>query len=258
MPCHNEGDNAREVFAALDAVDYPDFEIVGINDGSRDNTGEILDELDRPDSPTLRRARSRISRETAWQALAGATPRATACVAIDRESLPSTSGRCSSPLPRRSAWFGAADRNGTLVALTGTSASAPHVPGSPASRPSSGYQRRLADDLAARRSSTVFARRRLRLPQARACSAGWWSPATLTDDVDITWRIQMAGWSVAYEPKALCWILMPETLGGLWRQRLRMVGGRHADGLPLDADLRRGCSMLVRLTISERGIVGLN
>ncbi len=27
VPCHNEGDNAREVFAALDAVDYPDFEI---------------------------------------------------------------------------------------------------------------------------------------------------------------------------------------------------------------------------------------
>ena len=45
VPCHNEGDNVREVFAALDAVDYPDFEMVGINDGSRDNTGAILDEL---------------------------------------------------------------------------------------------------------------------------------------------------------------------------------------------------------------------
>ena len=55
--------------------------------------------------------------------------------------------------------------------------------------------------------------------------AGWWSPATLTDDVDMTWRIQIAGWTVAYEPKALCWILMPETLGGLWRQRLRWSEG---------------------------------
>ncbi len=54
---------------------------------------------------------------------------------------------------------------------------------------------------------------------------GWWSPATLTDDVDMTWRIQMAGWTVAYEPKALCWILMPETLRGLWRQRLRWSEG---------------------------------
>ena len=55
--------------------------------------------------------------------------------------------------------------------------------------------------------------------------AGWWSPATLTDDVDVTWRIQIAGWTVVYEPKALCWILMPETLRGLWRQRLRWSEG---------------------------------
>ena len=41
----------------------------------------------------------------------------------------------------------------------------------------------------------------------------------------MTWRIQIAGWTVAYEPKALCWILMPETLGGLWRQRLRWSEG---------------------------------
>ena len=45
VPCHNEGENVREVFAALDAVDYPNFEMIGINDGSRDDTGAILDEL---------------------------------------------------------------------------------------------------------------------------------------------------------------------------------------------------------------------
>jgi len=45
VPCHNEGENVREVFAALDALDYPDFEMIGINDGSRDETGAILDEL---------------------------------------------------------------------------------------------------------------------------------------------------------------------------------------------------------------------
>ena len=55
--------------------------------------------------------------------------------------------------------------------------------------------------------------------------AGWWSAAALTDDVDVTWRIQLAGWRVTFEPKALCWILMPETLKGLWRQRLRWAEG---------------------------------
>jgi biofilm PGA synthesis N-glycosyltransferase PgaC len=55
--------------------------------------------------------------------------------------------------------------------------------------------------------------------------AGWWSPRTLTEDVDISWRIQLAGWRIAYEPNAVCWILMPETLRGLWRQRLRWAMG---------------------------------
>ena len=55
--------------------------------------------------------------------------------------------------------------------------------------------------------------------------AGWWSPHTITDDIDITWRVQLAGWRVIYEPNAIVWILMPETLRGLWRQRLRWAEG---------------------------------
>jgi biofilm PGA synthesis N-glycosyltransferase PgaC len=55
--------------------------------------------------------------------------------------------------------------------------------------------------------------------------AGWWSRAALTDDVDVSWNIQLAGWRLAFEPKALCWILMPETLRGLWRQRVRWSEG---------------------------------
>lgn len=55
--------------------------------------------------------------------------------------------------------------------------------------------------------------------------AGWWSPRTLTDDIDVTWRIQVAGWRVVYEPNAIVWILMPEMLRGLWKQRVRWAEG---------------------------------
>jgi len=55
--------------------------------------------------------------------------------------------------------------------------------------------------------------------------AGWWSPRTITDDIDVTWRVQVAGWRVTYEPHAIVWILMPETLRGLWKQRLRWAEG---------------------------------
>ena len=45
VPCHNEGDNARETVQALLEQDYPEFEIIAINDCSGDSTGEILDEI---------------------------------------------------------------------------------------------------------------------------------------------------------------------------------------------------------------------
>ena len=47
----------------------------------------------------------------------------------------------------------------------------------------------------------------------------------MTEDIDITWKLQRAGWDVRFEPNALVWILMPETLAGLWKQRLRWACG---------------------------------
>ena len=37
--------------------------------------------------------------------------------------------------------------------------------------------------------------------------------------------MQRAGWDVEFEPNALVWILMPETLKGLYKQRLRWAMG---------------------------------
>ena len=47
LPCFNEEDQAAETFAALAALKYPNFEIIAVNDGSRDNTAAILDELEK-------------------------------------------------------------------------------------------------------------------------------------------------------------------------------------------------------------------
>jgi biofilm PGA synthesis N-glycosyltransferase PgaC len=54
---------------------------------------------------------------------------------------------------------------------------------------------------------------------------GYWSSETVTEDVDISWKMQLAYWGILYEPRALCWILVPETVRGLWRQRLRWARG---------------------------------
>ena len=54
---------------------------------------------------------------------------------------------------------------------------------------------------------------------------GYWSLDMVTEDIDISWKLQMNYWDIRYEPHALCWILMPETLRGLWKQRLRWAQG---------------------------------
>jgi poly-beta-1,6-N-acetyl-D-glucosamine synthase len=45
VPCYNEGDNAEETLETAAAADYPEFEVIAINDGSRDNTAEVLNQL---------------------------------------------------------------------------------------------------------------------------------------------------------------------------------------------------------------------
>jgi poly-beta-1,6-N-acetyl-D-glucosamine synthase len=54
---------------------------------------------------------------------------------------------------------------------------------------------------------------------------GMFDSDTETEDIDITWKLQKKFWDVRYEPRALCWVLVPETLNGLWRQRVRWARG---------------------------------
>src|SRR3546814_5898602 len=58
---------------------------------------------------------------------------------------------------------------------------------------------------------------------------GYWSLDMITEDIDISWKLQRDHWTIFYEPRALCWILMPETLRGLWRQRLRWAQGGRSE-----------------------------
>jgi biofilm PGA synthesis N-glycosyltransferase PgaC len=55
--------------------------------------------------------------------------------------------------------------------------------------------------------------------------AGGFSPDMATEDIDMTWRIQMRHWDVRYEPRAVAWIQAPPTLPELWKQRRRWARG---------------------------------
>ena len=46
-----------------------------------------------------------------------------------------------------------------------------------------------------------------------------------TEDIDLTWRLLLAGWHTSYEPEALVGMQAPSTLRSLWAQRRRWARG---------------------------------
>jgi biofilm PGA synthesis N-glycosyltransferase PgaC len=50
---------------------------------------------------------------------------------------------------------------------------------------------------------------------------GLYSPEMATEDIDLTWRLQMRHWDVRYESRAVMWMRVPQSLKGLWYQRRR-------------------------------------
>lgn len=219
VPCYNEQDQAEETFAALAHIEYPEYEILAINDGSRDRTAEILEQL-AARIPQLRVIQLKQNQGKAQALNAGAMlARGEFLVCIDGDAL----------LDRHAVtWFMRQMlSDGRLGGITGN----PRI----RNRSSLLGQLQVGEFSSIvgliKRSQTVlgwlftvsgviccFRKRALQ-------EAGWWSAATLTDDVELTWRLQISGWHVAYEAKAMCWILMPETLKGLWRQRVRWSEG---------------------------------
>jgi poly-beta-1,6-N-acetyl-D-glucosamine synthase len=60
----------------------------------------------------------------------------------------------------------------------------------------------------------------------RVLAVGGYDGRMATEDIDLTWRLLMAGWHTAYEPSALVGMEVPPTLGALWAQRKRWARGQ--------------------------------
>lgn len=54
---------------------------------------------------------------------------------------------------------------------------------------------------------------------------GMYSPNMSTEDIDLTWKLQLRNYDIRYEPRAIVWMRVPVTLRGLWRQRRRWSKG---------------------------------
>src|SRR3954470_19760594 len=66
-------------------------------------------------------------------------------------------------------------------------------------------------------------------------AVGGYDGRMATEDIDLTWRLLMAGWHTANEPRALVGMQVPSSLSALWAQRKRWARGQ---GEVLHAHLR--------------------
>ncbi len=60
----------------------------------------------------------------------------------------------------------------------------------------------------------------------RVIAVGGYAGSMATEDIDLTWRLLMAGWQTAYEPRALVGMQVPGSLSALWAQRKRWARGQ--------------------------------
>ncbi len=219
IPCYNEGDNAEETLSHALALDYPDFEVIAINDGSRDNTGEVLDRLAEK-HPRLRVVHLAQNQGKAMGLQAGSLlAKSEILICIDGDALldphaahwmvrhfvenPQVAAVTGNPRIRNRSTLLGRVQVGEFSSIVGMIKRAQR---------SFGRIFTVSGVITAFRKSAVH-------------QVGYWSADMLTEDIDITWKLQRAGWDVRFEPNALTWILMPETLNGLWKQRTRWAMG---------------------------------
>jgi poly-beta-1,6-N-acetyl-D-glucosamine synthase len=218
VPCHNEGRDIEDTVEYLLASTYPNYDILLIDDGSGDETRQILDGIAAQHSKVrvIHCARNQ-GKAVALTTASLMTPAQFLCC-IDADALLD---------PEALTWLMAHFQNPRVGAVTGN----------PRVRNRSTLLGRLQ---VGEFSSIVGLIKRAQRTYGRiftvsgvvACfrkaalhDVGYWSPDMLTEDIDVSWNLQIRHWDVRFEPKAHCWILAPETLRGLWQQRLRWSMG---------------------------------
>jgi len=219
VPCYNEADNIHETLQVLTELSYPDYDIVAINDGSSDNTGEILDALaGQHDKIRVVHLANNQGKAMALR-MGSMLSQAEFLVCVDGDALldqhavtwmmqhfinsPRVAGVTGNPRIRTRSTLLGKIQVGEFSAILGLIKRAQRI-----------YGRVFT------MSGVVSAFRKAALHQV-----DYWSLDMVTEDIDISWKLQMNYWDIRYEPHALCWILMPETLRGLWKQRLRWAQG---------------------------------
>ena len=217
IPAFNEEHNIARTLTGVLAVDYPEIEVVVIDDCSTDGTLAAIEPF--LADPRVRLVRKRINEGKAM-ALNDAIP-------VTRGELLLVQDADAVPVPDILRYLVPHFRFPRCAAVTGN----PRV----ANRDSF-----LAKLQAIEFASIISMLRRAQRVWGRIMTmsgvvgifrrqalfdVGLYSPEMATEDIDLTWRLQLRHWDVRYESRAVMWMRVPQSLSGLVRQRRRWALG---------------------------------
>lgn len=220
IPAYNEGPVIATTVQAALAADYPHLELLVLDDGSTDDTAAAATAAARED-PRCRVIRDEVNRGKADRLNLGFQTAAHDLVAVtdaDTHMHPQAIKRLvarmlTSPL---------------IAAVAG----APHV---------TNRVRFLATMQVLEAASIIGLIRRTQsltgrvgvvagvlglFRRDRVLAVGGYNARMATEDIDLTWKLLLAGWQTAYEPRALVGMQVPATLTPLWAQRRRWARGQ--------------------------------
>lgn len=218
VPCYNEGDNLDESIPHLLQLRYPNYELIFINDGSKDNTGEIIDRWAAKEKKITALHQENQGKASALNhGLTIAKGKYVACIdgdavldyyALDYmvqalEKDPKYAATTGNPRVRNRSTILGRLQVSEFSSIIGLIKRAQGLMGTifTVSGVCCLFRKDVMEEI------------------------GGWSTNMITEDIDISWKIQIASYNIMYEPRALCWVLMPESMRGLYKQRLRWAQG---------------------------------
>lgn len=222
VPCYNEEDTIENTVKELSALKYPDYEIIVINDGSSDRTSEIVRSI----VDKYPRMRFIDLKENCGKAnalyLGLIAAKGEILVGVDSDSyiMPDA---LNYMVPHFTNRF-----NGERVGA---------VTGNPRVRNRSSLLAKI--QLCEYASIISLIKRTQRIwgkvmtvsgvvvafRKRALMDAELWDRDMITEDIGVTWKLEKKFWDVRYEPRALCMMLVPETVIGLAKQRKRWASG---------------------------------
>jgi poly-beta-1,6-N-acetyl-D-glucosamine synthase len=222
IPCYNEQDTITDTLVRLSRLNYTNYEIIAINDGSRDDTWSVLRSLSKHmEKLRVIHCKNNLGKANAlYVGLLAAKGEIIMCLDADSYLDPDALNYIIPHFtaPNYGERVGAVTGNprirnrSTLLARIQLCEYASIIGLIKRS------QRLLGKVMTV--SGVIVAYRKRALLDCKL-----WDRDLITEDIGVTWKLQKRFWDIRYEPNAICWMLVPETLRGLWKQRVRWAQG---------------------------------